>query len=290
VFASDAEAANTILRVYEVSPTHDQVVPVATATTQGAGGPMVLAGDILFIGGIDGDVAVHSFDVSDPTAPVELDRTDLPDTFDGASSLVRVGAYLYVTDGASSVLVMNVADPSNMEIVEVLAADSDSRLILDFPSLYVTESGVYDVADPGAPRLERPHADVFPDPFSGDQGVAVGNNLYILGLSGIDVLEIADLTTEAGSISFIGEDTDALHISYVPGHLVLGVRDPSTADESGLPTSGLRIYSIEDPLNPLLVQYDPTRGTVYAFDVQAGHAAAIGGTGSPTDLLIYRLE
>jgi hypothetical protein len=226
---------------------------------------------------------------------VELDRIDLPDAFSGtggdigAGSLVRVGPYLYVTDGASSLLVIDASNPADLRLEAILPANDRSELVLDFPSLYVTdEVGVYDVSDPGSPRLVREVSGG--GSLSGDEGLAVGDKLFMLASFGnVKIFDVADLSTDAATISY-PTDTDPLHVSALPGHLVVGVEDLSATDESGLPQSGLRIYSIEYPLSPILVQIDSTRNTIYDFDAQGAYAAAIGGSGNPTDLLIYGLE
>lgn len=292
VFATDSDRGTPLFRVYELNAGFDSAVEATTAPVNAAGGPMVRVGDVLYVGTVQGDQRLYAFDISVPTTPVLIGELDLPDTFGGAGSLERIGQYLYLTDGGASVLVIDAGDPTQPSVHRSLPAARDSELVLDYPTLYVTRSAMYDVSNPAEPTLLR---SVSNTEFRGREGFVSGEYLYLEGNEAdalVYILDKDDPSVVIDSIPASGsESTFPQHVSFMPGFLLFGGGDLDGDDENGIPQAGLRLYSLSDPVQPRLVQLDTTRDTVLDVHVFGNRVAAVGGDGdTPRGLVIYRLE
>jgi hypothetical protein len=110
------------------------------------------------------ELGLAMFDVSDPTAPVELGSVDTPGE---ARAVAASGGYAYVADWRAGVQVVDVSDPMDPEIVATIATPGNAAgIFYHGERVYVADHTgglrVYDVSDPAEPKaagyLETPYA------------------------------------------------------------------------------------------------------------------------------------
>ena len=192
----------------------------------------------------------NSFDVvsvEDPAAPSRLAVFAIPASMSG--SMVASGSSLYLHDQGLSRL--DLSDPTRPQLVWNLQLPSDSFYSGQLPGLAISGSNAYvgagtaglhvvDLQDPERPRLLTTlNRDAYE--------VAVQGNLAFVSLlyGGVNLVDISDPTDPTVVSAIIGS-WSATDMQAVGDYLYI-------ANYAFPAASGLLIYDIANPMNPVLV-------------------------------------
>lgn len=221
-------------------------------------------------------------DVTDPSAPVELDCVDV----DGKGLTVAVsGNYAYVgtNDSNNGLAVVDISDPANLDLETTLDVDGIvNDLVIDagylYAAVYDRNKGltVVDLSDPDDPIIASTRH------LYNNEGLSVtlGGSYAYLTNDSSEVVSF-DVSNPNSPSRLAREDinNDGLAITYKESYLYIAVDDAS---------DGLEVVNVSDPSNPisintynvggigrgvayvqdaLVVAVDKVNDSVYVFDI-----------------------
>lgn len=173
--------------------------------TEGPGLGLAKAADVVYLGS---GASLEAISVTDPTAPLLLDRLNLPSTVTG---LAEKNGYLYAVTMDGKFMVVDVSDPTDLQQVAVLQGSACwSAVSVSGNSAYWANDAlrVVDIENPLQPQLMAEHSYAVVD-------VAVqGNHVFAAsfgrGLIAFDILASGDLV-ERLVIDAMGNTANGVH-------------------------------------------------------------------------------
>ncbi len=197
------------------------------------------SGNHLFLA--DGVSGLRSVNLTDPDIPVQAHV--MPCT-DQAKGVALAGVHAYVAAGTAGLQVVDITDPAAMVDGGYFTNEDDLQYVSSVTrsgtTIYLAESGagvaIFDISDPAQPAFVRHLVtgswamDVF----------ATDNHLFVLD-GGFKIFDLSD-PHNPSEISFTSVTGTALRVTSAGGRAFVA---------SG--SSGLHIFDINDPAEPLLL-------------------------------------
>jgi hypothetical protein len=176
-----------------------------------------------------------------------------------ANAVAVSGDYAYVTDFATGLQVVDVADPTSPVVISSYDMSNALGLAVRYDYVYVTGIGlsVVDVSDPENPT-ETGH---FPSPDEAWDVAVSGDYAYVANYeAGLTVVDVSDPSspTEVGKLDM--------------PDLALGV---ATSDDYAYVAdgvAGLGVVDVYQPGDPTIVDYCDTPGSAQRVTISEGHA------------------
>jgi len=213
--------------------------------------------------------SLRVIDVSTPSTPVEVGFVDMPGR---AHAVAVAGGYAYVADDSAGLRVIDVRTPSAP--VEVGFVDTPGNawgIAVSDGYAYVADDSaglrVIDVSTPSAPR----EVGVLDTPGRAGGGIAVAEGFAYLadGFGGLRVIDVSTPSAPA-DIAFLESPGAADGIAVEGSHAYVGFHD--SADFPGVSRTGVRVFDIADPSEPVEVGFVDTPGWARAITVSIGYA------------------
>jgi hypothetical protein len=171
------------------NPTYVSFLPGVVNT-----GSVEISGNNLFATGGTGGVGCYIFDVSNPSAPLELGSCSTP----GSATDVSVsGNYAYVADDGAGLQSIDITDPTAPVIVGTYDTPGGAiKLAISGDYICVADGAsglqIVDITDPTNPTL----AGSYDTPGSAQSVTVSGNYVFVSdGVSGLHLIDITDPTT-----------------------------------------------------------------------------------------------
>jgi len=282
------------LRIVDIS---DPLNPIEIGyfDPPGGGYDIVVSGDLAFF---TYSKKLSILDVSYPTWPVELSLVTFPRY---AVSLAKTGDYVYVSTQMYGLQIVNVSDPNNPVIENVLDNIFAEEIKIQGNYAYVCGPNtlfILDITDPLTPTQVgtfNAHDAVY--------GVALQGDLaYIEDEDGLCIADIADPanTFEVGYLGVYDNVRDVAvsgNYAYLAnedeGLRVIDVSDPSNPIEVGscstpdrafavalsgndayvaAETAGMRVIDVEVPSNPVEIAFISKQALVVSVEVSGDFA------------------
>lgn len=259
---------------------------LAEYDTGGSASSVTLRGSTLFVPAADG---VHILDISTPSAPTLLAVQPMPGS-PGAGPVTLVDQLAYVSNGSHGIFVMDIADPANPVGLGTfdtrggggtIGVSGTTAVVSDY------QQGLYfvDISRPGSSVIAS--LEILANAYAMTR---VGDLLYIAGLQGMQVVDIANpLVPEAighfrtnGSAADVGvAGTFAYLAAGRSGLLVLDINNPAQPELVGeytqlndaggidivgnvavVTTNPLTLLDISEPSAPSLLSTFETPGDI----------------------------
>ncbi|MBD3334965.1 MAG: hypothetical protein GF355_05570, partial [Candidatus Eisenbacteria bacterium] len=218
---------------------------------------------------------LYVLDVSDPFAPVEVGRTDVPEA---ALDIVVDGDYAYIGDLSGGLIIFDVSDPTAPVQMGELAfgggGASGVAVAGDLAYCAAHSNGlqIVDVSDPNAPVL-------------------VGQ------LGGLDYTVNVSLTGDLAVLADFGGGMRVVDVSTPSSPVLLGTFEPTPSDvvwgvdtEGSLalattPDRGIYLIDISDPSQPTVIDNEQSAGDAFEPFMEDGYVHLADGV---TGVGIYR--
>jgi hypothetical protein len=226
---------------------------------------VAVAGNIAYVGA---GPSLLVFDISQPSAPIIIDRYLVPDSYIG--DIVVDGQYLYV--GFNSGLhILDISNPTELQLVsvfEVLGGLAGvNGVAVAGTRAYIAAGGagleIIDVSNPASPQ----HMGVYDTPGSASHVAVSGNYAYIADWTSKQLL-IIDVADPANP-SLTGSYLDGVSPF---GSSILDVTVVGNLAYIAASGSGLKILNVSNPAAPTLLGQYNSSGSSRGVIVQGNRA------------------
>lgn len=210
-------------------------------------------------------VGLLVFDVSTPSAPVQVGYCNTPG---GAEGVTIAGSYAYVADGACGLRIIDITNPAAPSQAGFFDTPGYARdVFVSGSTAYVADGlaglRIINVANPAAP-VETGSCDT---PGYAEVVYVSGTTAYVADFDGdLRVIDVSNSAApaEIGHLDLPGQ---AFGVTVAGSYAFVAAGD-----------SGLRIVNVSDPANPVLAGFYDTFGFSFGVTVAGPNAYVADGT------------
>jgi hypothetical protein len=252
--------------IYEITGSAASPTITLRSNTMSYGRDIKVVGNTAYLSGTLGGWQMSTYNVTSLTAPTLLDSIQ-PAAAAGAEAIDVSGTRAYVTTRDTGFVIINVADPANLSIVQAYTVAGEARgVTTDGTYAYICGGTDYGIAIYGVSALRAPTvADTYTS-LSGATNLAVSRDHVLVTETANDWQMTVVDATDPLNLGLVGSGSN-----YTPQNLKVVGNYAIFASER----SGIERWDISDLSNPHVIYpwyVDLPGGYAVSIDVLGGYA------------------